>query len=64
MVASEPRERLARFVGGVVRPRAHVRQRRSALLLLLLHAQGLIEHRGRSEYPADVVSLREVTAAV
>jgi len=58
MSASEPRERLLAFVGEVVRPLPHVRQRENALL----YVRGLVEQGGRKSLQATLFRLEETPA--
>lgn len=58
MSASEPRERLLAFVGQVVRPLGHVRQRENALL----YVRGLIEQGGRKSLQPTLFRLQESPA--
>jgi len=58
MSASEPRERLLVFVGQVVRPLPHVRQRENALL----YVRGLIEQGGRKSLQPTLFRLQESSA--
>jgi len=58
MVASEPRERLLVFVGEMVRPLAHVRQRENALL----YVRGLVEQGGRKSLQPTLFRLGESSA--
>jgi SRSO17 transposase len=58
MWASEARERLLAFVGGVVRPLPHVRQRENALL----YVRGLIEQGGRKSLQPTLFRLEETPA--
>jgi SRSO17 transposase len=56
--ASEPRERLLAFVGEVVRPLPHVRQRENAVL----YVRGLIEQGGRKSLQPTLFRLEETPA--
>jgi SRSO17 transposase len=56
--ASEPRERLLAFVGEVVRPLPHVRQRENALV----YVRGLIECGGRKSLQPTLFRLGESAA--
>jgi SRSO17 transposase len=58
MSASEPRERLLAFVGEVVRPLPHVRQRENAVL----YVRGLIEQGGRKSLQPTLFRLEETPA--
>src|SRR6266487_293799 len=58
MSASEPRERLLAFVGEVVRPLPHVRQRENALL----YVRGLVEQGGRKSLQPTLFRLEETPA--
>ena len=58
MVASEPRERLLAFVGEMVRPLAHVRQRENALV----YVRGLVEQGGRKSLQPTLFRLGESPA--
>src|SRR5947209_20271539 len=58
MSASEPRERLPAFVGEVVRPLPHVRQRENALL----YVRGLVEQGGRKSLQPTLFRLEETPA--
>lgn len=58
MSASEARERLLAFVGQVVRPLGHVRQRENALL----YVRGLIEQGGRKSLQPTLFRLQESPA--
>jgi hypothetical protein len=58
MSASEPRERLLAFVGGVVRLLPHVRQRENAVL----YVRGLIEQGGRKSLQPTLFRLEETAA--
>ena len=58
MVASEPCERLLKFVDEVVRPLPHVRQRENALL----YVRGLIEQGGRKSLQPTLFRLEETPA--
>ena len=58
MSASEPRERLLAFVGEVVRPLPHVRQRENALL----YVRGLIEQGGRKSLQPTLFRLGQSAA--
>src|SRR5438128_8257394 len=58
MSASAPRERLLAFVGEVVRPLPHVRQRENALL----YVRGLIEQGGRKSLQPTLFRLEETPA--
>src|SRR5436190_1172435 len=58
MVASGPRERLLAFVGEVVRPLPHVRQRENALL----YVRGLVEQGGRKSLQPTLFRLEETPA--
>src|SRR6266581_3249876 len=58
MPASEPRERLFAFVGEVVGPLPHVRQRENALL----YVRGLIEQGGRKSLQPTLFRLEETPA--
>jgi len=58
MVASEPRERLLSFVGEVVRPLPHVRQRENALV----YVRGLVEEGGRKSLQPTLFRLGESAA--
>jgi SRSO17 transposase len=58
MRASEPRERLLAFVGEVVRPLPHVRQRENAVL----YVRGLIEQGGRKSLQPTLFRLEETPA--
>ncbi len=56
--AAETRERLAEFVGEVVAPLAHVRQRENALV----YVRGLIEQGGRKSLQPTLFRLEETSA--
>src|SRR6266487_5636892 len=56
--AGEPRERLLAFVGEVVRPLPHVRQRQNALL----YVRGLVEQGGRKSLQPTLFRLGESPA--
>jgi SRSO17 transposase len=58
MPAMEARERLVAFVGEVVAPLAHVRQRENALV----YVRGLIEHGGRKSLQPTLFRLGEDAA--
>ena len=58
MSASAPRERLLAFVGEVVRPLPHVRQRENALL----YVRGLVEQGGRKSLQPTLFRLEETPA--
>ena len=58
MSASDSRERLLAFVGQVVRPLPHVRQRENALL----YVRGLIEQGGRKSLQPTLFRLQESSA--
>jgi SRSO17 transposase len=58
MVASEPRERLVAFVGEMVRPLRHVRQRENALV----YVRGLVEQGGRKSLQPTLFRLGESSA--
>ncbi len=58
MSASEPRERLLAFVGQMVRPLPHVRQRENAVL----YVRGLIEQGGRKSLQPTLFRLEESPA--
>src|SRR6266480_7933072 len=58
MSAAESRERLLAFVGEVVRPLLHVRQRENALL----YVRGLVEHGGRKSLQPTLFRLEETAA--
>ena len=58
VVASEPRERLLAFVGDVVRPLPHARQRENALL----YVRGLVEQGGRKSLQPTLFRLEETPA--
>jgi len=58
MSASEPRERLLAFVGQVVLPLPHVRQRENALL----YVRGLVEQGGRKSLQPTLFRLQESPA--
>src|SRR6266446_7550204 len=58
MSAREPRERLLAFVGEVVRPLPHVRQRENAVL----YVRGLIEQGGRNSLQPTLIRLEETPA--
>jgi SRSO17 transposase len=58
MVASEPRERLLAFVGEMVRPLPHVRQRENALV----YVRGLVEQGGRKSLQPTLFRLGESSA--
>src|SRR5213592_3075984 len=58
MSASEPRGRLLAFVGEVVRPLPHVRQRENALL----YVRGLVEQGGRKSLQPTLFRLEETPA--
>jgi len=58
MSASEPRERLLAFVGGVVRLLPHLRQRENAVL----YVRGLIEQGGRKSLQPTLFRLEETAA--
>src|SRR6266567_4117068 len=56
--AAETRERLAEFVGEVVAPLAHVRQRENALV----YVRGLVEQGGRKSLQPTLFRLQETSA--
>ena len=56
--ANEPRERLLAFVGEVVQPLPHVRQRENAVL----YVRGLIEQGGRKSLQPTLFRLEETPA--
>ena len=55
MSALGPRKRLVEFVGEVVRPLSHVRQRENALV----YVRGLVEHGGRKSLQPTLQRLEE-----
>jgi SRSO17 transposase len=58
MSALGPRKRLVEFVGEVVRPLSHVRQRENALV----YVRGLVEHGGRKSLQPTLQRLEESPA--
>ena len=58
MSALGPRKRLVEFVGEVVRPLSHVRQRENALV----YVRGLVEHGGRKSLQPTLHRLEESPA--